>query len=651
MEIFKLFGSIFVKTEDAENSIQKTTDKAEGFASKLGSGIQTAAKWGTAIVAGATAAGTAMVAFATKSAATCDEIDKMSQRLGISREAYQELDFALSQSGVDINSFQTGMKSLLANMDKVSEGNATATANFETLGVAVQNADGSLRSQEDVLWDTISAFQAMENSAEKSRLAQELFGKQGQEILPLLNAESGSIEEMKQQAHDLGLVLSDELIDDGVELTDSLDQTKRAFGAIVTQLGGALMPIVTRVSDYIQQALPTIQTLIGGLAPVLTQMLEGLLPPLMDLAEQIFPVLFDLIQMLIPPLVNIIQQILPVITQLLQMLLPPILQIVQMILPLLMSLIEALLPVLQPILQLLQPLIDLLMVLLTPLIELLNMIMPPLITILTEVIATLADWLAPAIQMVAEMFGAIFGEALKAIMPVMQYVMDGLRTAWEAIQQFINTYLTGIWTKISSVFNTIKTTISTVMNTISGIIKTVWNTILTTITNVVNAIKNVVEGVKTTFTNVFNALVDIVKAPLNAVIKAVNFVIDALNALSFDVPDWVPGIGGKTFGFNLKNVAYLAEGGILTEPTYLGTTAGGQGVVAGEAGAEAIIPLEKMPEITSSMSPEVLELLYSILRVLADLDERIGDRLAEILDSMRFEIDRREFGRLVKAVT
>lgn len=650
MELFKLFGSVFVNTDDAESSIQKTTDKAEGFATKLGNGIATAAKWGTAIVAGATAAGAAMVKFATDSAATVDNIDKMSQRLGISREAFQELDFVLSQSGVDINSFQTGTKTLLANMDKVTEGNKTAIDNFDKLGISVQNADGSLRSQEEVLFDTIAAFQGMEGSAEKSRLAQELFGKQGQEILPLLNSEAGSLEEMRQQAHDLGLVLDDELIDAGVELTDKLYQTKRAFRSIVTQLGVALMPIVTKVCDYIQTMMPTIQALVEQLAPVLTGLLEGLLPPLMDLAEQIFPILFDLIQQLIPPLVEIISAILPVITDLLAMLLPPIIQIVEMILPLLISLIEPLLPLLEPILALLQPFIDLLVVLLEPLVQLLNMILPPLIALFADAAKLLADTLTPIVTAVANLFGNVFNKAIQSIMPVVQAMMQRLEAAWQNIKTFITTYLTSIWTTISSVFNTIKTTISTVMNTVSGIFTTVWNAILNTVTNVVNAIKNVVEGVKTTFTNVFNALVDIVKAPLNAVISAVNFVIDALNALSFDVPDWVPGIGGKTFGFNLSNVAYLAEGGILTEPTYLGMTAAGQGVVAGEAGAEAIIPLNKMGDFFQRDDKAIIELLTAILKVLYSLDESLARRFEEVLENMRFEIDKREFGRLVRAV-
>ena len=72
MEIFRLFGSIFIDNEEANKSISKTEEKAEGLGSKLGNGIKTAAKWGAAIVGGATAAAGGLMAVATKTAATTD---------------------------------------------------------------------------------------------------------------------------------------------------------------------------------------------------------------------------------------------------------------------------------------------------------------------------------------------------------------------------------------------------------------------------------------------------------------------------------------------------------------------------------------------------------------------------------------------------
>lgn len=237
---------------------------------------------GVGVAAGA--AGKAIFDFAQNTAATADNVDKMSQRLGLSKKTFQEMDFVMSQSGVDINSFQTGMKSLLKNMDGVTEGNKAAIENFEKLGVSVTDSNGNMRSQEDVLKDSIVAFQNMANGADKSRLAQELFGKQGQEMLPLLNAEAGSFEAMSKQANDLGLVMSDTAIASGVQLTDSIDQAKRSFSALGAQLGVAVMPIVQKVLNFIianipkmraafQTAMPYIQTLIKGFSSVISAVL------------------------------------------------------------------------------------------------------------------------------------------------------------------------------------------------------------------------------------------------------------------------------------------------------------------------------------------------------------------------------------------
>ena len=82
----------------------------------------------------------------------------------------------------------------------------------------------------------------------------------------------------------------------------------------------------------------------------------------------------------------------------------------------------------------------------------------------------------------------------------------------------------------------------------------------------------------------FGAVADVVKGALNGVITMMNFVIAGLNKIHFELPSWIPGIGGKSFGINLPNIPMLADGGIVTKPTL---------AMIGEAGAEAVIPLSK----------------------------------------------------------
>lgn len=273
MKIFDLFGSIHVDTEQAEKSLAKTESGFEKVGNKLVNAGDSVSKFGGKIAnvgAGLTkkvAAGaaaitggvTAITKIAESASSAADKIDKMSQKIGVSRQAYQELDFICSQSGMSVDTLQAGMKTLVSSMDKAASGTKANVEIFEKLGVSVTKADGSLRSQEDVMWETLSALQGMTNEAEKARLASQLFGKSGTELLPLLNSASGSIEEMKQKAHDLGLVLSDDTIDAGVKLTDTMDQAKRSLSAVGTTLGAELIPYVQKGAEYVIAHMPEIR--------------------------------------------------------------------------------------------------------------------------------------------------------------------------------------------------------------------------------------------------------------------------------------------------------------------------------------------------------------------------------------------------------
>ena len=112
LEIFKLFGSIMVDNEKANESIAKTDKKAEGLGNKFMSGVGTAAKWGAGIATAAGTAAGALVGVATNSANTLDRIDKLSEKIGISKQAFQEWDYVLSQNGMDAEKITSRFKNI-----------------------------------------------------------------------------------------------------------------------------------------------------------------------------------------------------------------------------------------------------------------------------------------------------------------------------------------------------------------------------------------------------------------------------------------------------------------------------------------------------------------------------------------------------------
>ena len=136
---------------------------------------------------------------------------------------------------------------------------------------------------------------------------------------------------------------------------------------------------------------------------------------------------------------------------------------------------------------------------------------------------------------------------------------------WNGIKEVATNIWNGITTTISNVINGIKDTISNVLNTIKTIWNNIWNGLKTTVTNIFNGIWNVIKGV-------INSILGGIEGMANGVINGINWVTKALNNLSFDVPDWVPGLGGKKFGFNIPqlsrvSIPRLAKGAVLKVPT------------------------------------------------------------------------------------
>src|SRR5690625_3390394 len=100
MELFRLFGSIFVDTDEADRSISKTGKEAEGLGKKLTNGIKTAGKWALGVTTAAAGIGTAAFAMTNKVTQSFDQINKDSTKLGVLPETYQEMSYWADQNGI-----------------------------------------------------------------------------------------------------------------------------------------------------------------------------------------------------------------------------------------------------------------------------------------------------------------------------------------------------------------------------------------------------------------------------------------------------------------------------------------------------------------------------------------------------------------------
>lgn len=147
--------------------------------------------------------------------------------------------------------------------------------------------------------------------------------------------------------------------------------------------------------------------------------------------------------------------------------------------------------------------------------------------------------------------------------------------------------------KISEVWGNIKTGVSeAVANLVSAFqsnfpllsayLSGWWESVSAAWENVKAIFANIIDFVQ----NVFGMIVNLAKAPINGVISAINWVLEKINSISVTIPDWVPGVGGKTLGFNIPTIPALAAGGIATAPTLAQIGEGGE--------PEAVLPLSKL---------------------------------------------------------
>lgn len=179
---------------------------------------------------------------AIQSTVALDRVDKLSQKIGMSRQGFQEWDFAIAQSGASIEGLQMGMKTLATQADAAAKGTGDSAEMFKKLGVEITDANGKIKDQETLFNEVFLALSDLESETERTAIASRLLGRASTELAPMLNSSKEEIEGLKRQAHDLGLVYEDDLIDAGVRLGDNIMSLQKSFEALKTK---ALAPIVS----------------------------------------------------------------------------------------------------------------------------------------------------------------------------------------------------------------------------------------------------------------------------------------------------------------------------------------------------------------------------------------------------------------------
>lgn len=140
--------------------------------------------------------------------------------------------------------------------------------------------------------------------------------------------------------------------------------------------------------------------------------------------------------------------------------------------------------------------------------------------------------------------------------------------------------------KISEVWGNIKTGVSEAVANLVSAFQSNFHLLSAYLSGWWESVSAAWDNIVAIFGNVFGMIVNLAKAPINGVISAINWVLEKINSISVTIPDWVPGVGGKTMGFNIPTIPALAAGGIATAPTLAQIGEGGE--------PEAVLPLSKL---------------------------------------------------------
>ncbi|MBO7276039.1 MAG: hypothetical protein J6V15_06675 [Clostridia bacterium] len=294
------------QTGEAGDQMEETEKESTSLGDKLKSGLAAGAKIAAEALAATTAAAAAAVAGIVKATGDTaeygDNIDKMSQKLGMSAEAYQEWDAIMQHSGSDIDKMSTSMKKLAEAVESPTDKTAAA---FEKLGISME--DAAKMSQEELFSATITALQGMESGAERTVLATDLLGKSAMDLGALLNTSAEDTEAMRQKVHDLGGVMSDDAVKASAAYQDSLQDMRTAISGVGRSIGTSFMPSVTKMMDGFADLVTGNEDGIAAMEEGLEAFadnLEQTVDQLAAAADKFLPVIVDAIARNLPKIAD-----------------------------------------------------------------------------------------------------------------------------------------------------------------------------------------------------------------------------------------------------------------------------------------------------------------------------------------------------------
>ncbi|MGS0973491.1 MAG: hypothetical protein ACVCEJ_09755 [Candidatus Izemoplasmataceae bacterium] len=508
--------------------LERTSDKIKQLSNanfekigKLGSNLT---KSVTVPILGAVSA---LTAFSVKTAYTADEIGDTAEKLGLSAEQMQEWNHSATILGVSTERMERAFMKVNGVLGDIATGNGEKYADsLSLIGLTLDDLEGK---NTDEAFNLIrDALSEVEDEAIRVGVANDLLSERvAADIIPVLSSEASVINDLKNEAQELGIVTNEQASQAG-EFTDALDRTKQSLSSLGVELASMVLPVlqelIIKVKDDIiptfkdwltrfnnldggtKKMIATLLGFVAAVGPVLS--VVGKVGPLLNIASiglkavgtsGIFAgVGINAATLGIGALIAILAVAL-FQSEEFKALLGRLMETFMQLLPPIMAIVDSLMTALQPILDVVIDLVVMLVDILTPILDVLLM---PLIT-QVEMFAEILTMLAPLIQIVGEILTAVLVPAINVLKTVLEPVLAVVEKIVEFIQKIFE-WIGDLPSKIGDFGGKVKDTFSNVTDGISNIASKVTNGISDFASDAADKVGGFFGGIGDFFSDTFN---------------------------------------------------------------------------------------------------------------------------------------------------
>lgn len=450
--------------------------KAGKVASTVGKGVAVAA---TAVATATVAMGTAIVKGASEAAEYGDNVDKMSQKLGMSAEAYQEWDAVLQHSGTNIEAMQSSMKTLATAAE-------TDSAAFEKLGLSTEEIANM--SQQELFEATITALQNVGSETERTYLAGKLLGRGATELGALLNMSAEETQAMRDRVHELGGVMSDDAVKAAAHYKDSLQDMTTAFEGLKRGLTSEFLPGITTVMDGLaevftgnsENGIAMISKGVDNLLETITEQMPKFLELGLGIVEALLTAIIDNLPKFAKAAIEIITSLVKTIIQNLPKLLDAAVEIIFALADGLIDALPELIPaVVEVILAIVEKLTDpdTLMKLIDAAFKIIAAIAEGLIKAIPKLIEHVPEIIGNLIQAMLALGPQLLQSGIDMMVEVAKGIVQGAAEALQKVVDFLGEMKDKIWEKVQEAWEWGRDLIDNFTDGIRSALGGLWDTV------------------------------------------------------------------------------------------------------------------------------------------------------------------------------